>query len=109
MNNRSSPTEQEALSLARRLREKLQSERIPVRDLILFGSIVRGEQHPWSDIDIAILCEPFLPTRHEENMEVRKARRNIDVRISPLCLHPKDFQNRYWRLPKEIARNGVKV
>ncbi len=77
--------------------------------IYLYGSVARGEAHEWSDIDVAIFCQPFKSSRHEENMEVRKIRRNIDVRIEPICIHPDDFQNKFFGLPREIEKTGVKV
>ena len=100
-------TKEEALELARRLHQKLLVQQIPVHEVILFGSIVTGMQHRGSDIDIAVICDPFRPTRYEENMEIRKARRDLDVRISPFCLHPDDLRNAYWRLPREVKKYGV--
>ncbi len=31
----------------------------PLRQAILFGSFVRGEQHEWSDIDVALIADTF--------------------------------------------------
>ena len=100
-------TREEALELARQLHKKLRAQRIPVHEVILFGSIVAGMQHRGSDIDIAVICDSFRPTRYEENMEIRKARRDLDVRISPFCLHPDDLENVYWRLSREVKKYGV--
>ena len=102
-------TAQEAKKLVRRLQDKLQQEHIPVHEVMIFGSIAKGDQHRWSDIDVAIICDPFLPTRHEENMVIRKLRRDIDLRISPMCIHPVDFEAPYWRLPREIRSHGIPV
>lgn len=102
-------TREAALELARKLRESLLAEHIPVRAVMLYGSFAKEAQHEGSDIDIAIICDPFRASRHEENMEVRRIRRMIDVRISPLCLHPDDLKNTLWRLPREVYEQGIAV
>lgn len=100
---------EEGIAAARLLRGKLLKENVPVRQVILFGSVARDEAHEWSDVDVAVVCDPFAATRHEETMTVRRARRDIDIRISPICLHPVDFQNKYFALAAEISRTGVEV
>ena len=59
--------------------------------LLVYGSVARDQATEDSDLHIAVVCAPFRSTRHEENMELRRVRRDIDARISPYCLHPEDF------------------
>jgi predicted nucleotidyltransferase len=99
----------EGITLARRLKDRLQTAGYPVHQVYLFGSVAKGTTHPGSDIDVAILCDAFLPTRHEENMAVRRLRRNLDRRIEPVCLHPEDFENRYSTIVQEVKRHGIAV
>lgn len=100
---------EEGIATARLLRTRLLKEHIPVRKVILFGSVARNDAHEWSDIDIAVVCDPFEKTRQDESMRVRVVRRDIDLRISPVCLHPADFQNKFFSLAHEIERTGVEV
>src|SRR5205085_10131040 len=86
-------TRRHGLAIARRFRTALLSKGYPVQRVLLYGSVARDQAGEDSDLDIAVLCEPFAATRHEENMALRKVRRDIDVRISPFCLHPDDFDN----------------
>ncbi len=109
MTTRKPPTRDEGLRLVRRLRDRLVQHRLPVRQVYLFGSVAKGESHAWSDIDVAVICDPFKESKHEENMEVRKARRDIDIRISPICLHPEELQNKYSTIAQEVQRHGVSV
>lgn len=109
MRDRRPPTRKEGLRLVRQLRDKLVREQLPVQQVLLFGSVAKGESHAWSDIDVAVICDPFRETKHEENMEVRKARRDIDIRISPICLHPADLENKYSTIAQEVQRHGVPV
>lgn len=97
------------VSVARKLKAKLVAQGVPVKKVYLFGSVAKEKTHPGSDIDIAIVCEPFAATRHDENMALRRARRNIDRRVEPVCLHPVDFDNKYFTLAQEVRRHGIAV
>ena len=77
--------------------------------MYLYGSVAKGTAHPGSDIDVAVVCDPFRATRHEENMAVRQLRRDLDLRIEPVCLHPEDFEDRYSTLVQEVKRHGIGV
>ena len=99
----------EGLALARRFRDALTTEGFPVERVVVFGSVARDEATEDSDLDIAVICTPFAPTRHEENMICRRIRWNIDVRIEPICLHTEDFEQSFFALPQEIASTGVEV
>lgn len=102
-------TREEGLTLARLLREELRKRKLPVRQVYLFGSVAKGNTHKWSDIDIAVICDPFRSTRHEEDMELRLARRAIDSRISPISLHPEDLENHLSTLAYEVKKSGIPV
>ena len=99
----------EGLALAKRFRSALQARGIPVQRLLVYGSVARDQATEDSDLDIAVVCSPFRPTRHEENMELRRVRRDIDPRISPFSLHADDFGKPYFALPREVERDGVEV
>jgi predicted nucleotidyltransferase len=100
---------EEGLQLAKALKEKLLERRIPVRQVLLYGSVATGKTHKWSDVDIAVICDPFRPTRLEENVAVSKARWDIDLRIETVCLHPADLENKYSTIAQEVKRHGIPV
>ena len=102
-------TREEGLAMARKFKEILLEQNHPIANVLLFGSVARNEAHEQSDIDIAVVCEPFLPTKHKENTMLRKARRSIDLRIEPVCLHPKDLANKFFTLAREVQDNGIAV
>lgn len=102
-------TRERGLEIARRFRAALLARGYPVRRVVLYGSVARDQATEDSDLDIAVFCEPFAATRHEENMALRRVRREIDVRISPICLHPADFGNPAFALPREVQRTGTEV
>lgn len=98
-----------ALSITKRYLDALAKEGLPVQKVYLYGSYASDTAHEDSDIDIAVVCVPFKGTRHEENMELRRIRRDIDPNISPYCFHADDFNNDYFALPHEVIRHGIEV
>lgn len=102
-------TRARGLSLASLLKKSLYERGFPVQDVLLFGSHARGKPHRWSDVDIAVVCEPFRKTRHEENVEFLSAGHDIDLRIETICLHPEDLEDRYSTIVQEVRRYGIPV
>ena len=99
----------EALRLARMLKEKLRERHIPVRQMLLYGSAARDVARDDSDIDIAVICDPFRKTRLEENMEVSRNRWDIDLRIETVCLRLEDLEDPYFDLAREVKKHGIPV
>lgn len=98
-----------ALSVAKALQKQLIEKSIPLRKVIIFGSVVSGSVHEWSDMDIAIVCDPFLMSKFDEQHTISRAARSIDVRAEIVCLHPSDFENKYFTLAQEVRRHGITV
>src|SRR3989338_9572837 len=66
---RSKPTLQEGKSVAVRLKKAIQKRKdIRLHHVFLFGSVERKAAHEWSDIDVAVVCDPF------ERSKVKEAR-----------------------------------
>ncbi len=99
----------EGLHAARSLRERLLRKGVPVRNVFLFGSVARGAAREDSDIDIAVVCDPYKAAKHEENVEFLLEGKKVDMRIQTVCLHPADFDNPYFTLAKEVQRYGIAV
>jgi predicted nucleotidyltransferase len=98
------------------LRDEIMRIRDSVGAAILFGSAVRGEMTPTSDIDIAVFCEPETVEPVTAAMqEVGEAvRRRFGNRLSAVVAHaPLDQLLRSgrkgFRLWRQIAREGVPV
>lgn len=100
-------TQQEGIRIAQKLKQLLLERGYPIRDVLLFGSVAAKKSTTWSDIDVAILCDPFLKSKHEENVEFLLACKQVDLRIQTVCLHPEDFENRYFGLAREIKQHGI--
>ncbi len=99
----------EGIAIAQTFRDALIREGYPVRRVALFGSVARDEATEDSDLDIAVICEQFAATRHEENMAMRRLRWDIDMRIEPICLHPNELRNSGFPLASEVQRTGLVV
>ena len=105
----SPPSTIDGMRVARTLEKRLQKHGYPIRSVRLFGSVAQNKAHKWSDIDIAVICDPFLESKYDEKYLFCKEGRDIDIRIEIVCLHPKDFENKYFTLAKEIERYGIEV
>jgi predicted nucleotidyltransferase len=59
-------TKQVGMRIAQELRKRLLQKGYPIRSVLLYGSIAHEQAHEWSDIDIAIVCDPCMETRFKE-------------------------------------------
>ena len=85
------------------------SEAGDVRLGILFGSVAKGTARTDSDIDIAVITEPFHESRMREGGDILLASKDIDLHIETVTLHPEDLQRPFFALAREIERTGVEV
>jgi predicted nucleotidyltransferase len=99
----------EGLRVARRFKELLLRRGYPVRRVVLYGSVAKGTARPDSDIDIAVVTDPFGDSRIREGGDILLASKDIDVRIETVALHPEDFERPFFALGSEIERTGVEV
>jgi predicted nucleotidyltransferase len=88
--------------------EELRHHGIPVAEVILFGSCVRGGNKEESDIDVAIVSDAFSGDRFEDRRRIVPLRRGIDNRIEPIPLTPEAFAAG-GNLVDEIKRTGIKI
>lgn len=70
---------------------KLLLGHIKVEKVILFGSFARGNQQKDSDIDVAVISSDFSGNRLEDQLQLMRLRRQIDLRIEPIPFLPQDF------------------
>ena len=85
-------------------------ENYKVKAIILFGSYAKGTNHEDSDIDIAIItddikCEDVF----EEQLNLKKLRRNIDYRIEPHLIEVDDYDKISTPFVQEVIDTGIKV
>ena len=88
--------------------EALRNHGIPVKEVILFGSCVRGGNKDESDIDVAIVSDAFSGNRFEDRRRIVPLRRGIVSRIEPIPITPEAFAAG-GNLIDEIKRNGIKI
>jgi predicted nucleotidyltransferase len=88
--------------------EALRNHGIPVKEVILFGSCVRGGNNEESDIDVAIVSDAFSGDRFEDRRRIVPLRRGIDSRIEPIPITPEAFAAG-GNLIDEIKRSGIKI
>ncbi|MEK7217874.1 MAG: nucleotidyltransferase domain-containing protein [Patescibacteria group bacterium] len=103
------PTRARGLAIAKRMKERLLAENVPVVNVYLFGSLARGKTHRWSDVDIAVVYRPFLPHDIEERLRIRSAREDFDVPMDIVCLHPEDLDNIFLGIAQEVRHHGIPV
>ena len=88
----------------------LGSSGIKVIKAILFGSYATGNNHPDSDIDLAIVSADFGKDRYEEGKLLLKLAWRVDPRIQPIPFSLDTIEASNWiPLIHEIKKNGVEV
>jgi predicted nucleotidyltransferase len=100
---------EEALQTAYAYKQALQAAGIPIVSVIIFGSVARNTMHDQSDIDIAVIGNPYKENRMEEQYALSKLRRGISYRIQPIWLYPEHLDNTYSTLAQEIHKDGLVV
>lgn len=90
------------LHYARKIK-KVAQELLPKAKVIVFGSIVRGEYGPNSDIDILIVSDN-LDKNWEKRREIRTKIKSQLPFLAPFQIHlatKKEFQNWYKKFIKQ--------
>lgn len=78
-----------------------------LKEAYLFGSFAKGDQRADSDIDIALVLTNMTDFFTIQN-QLRKLRRQIDLRIEPHPIRAEDF-NSSNPFAYEIAKTGVAI
>jgi predicted nucleotidyltransferase len=82
---------------------------LEVVQLIVFGSQVKKQAQPWSDIDVCVVSPQFGQDRQAERLQLMKARSKATRIIEPHPYHPLDLQDQWDPLAAEITRYGIAV
>lgn len=98
----------EAIRIAKRYIEELRRNKIRVSRAYLFGSFATGKAHRDSDIDIVVISPQFRGLRFDHNYRIGRLRRNVDLRISALAYHPRNFTKDYL-IPYEAMTHGIRI
>jgi predicted nucleotidyltransferase len=94
-------------TLKKYIRE-LEKNNIHVRSAYLFGSYAKGEQHEWSDLDVALISDDFRGIRFFDRQKIARITIDVDYRISPFPYKTKDFTEDDLFV-KEILETGIKI
>ena len=101
------PSKQDGLRIAKALKQQL--SQLPISDVILYGSVAKNKATKDSDIDIAIVTQPFARSKIKEVRAMYEQSPTLDVRVELMVLHPEDMENRYLTIAQEIKRDGIVV
>ena len=82
---------------------------IPVEEVYVFGSRIRGGAHKWSDLDVCVVSPAFGVDEIAELvlLSILKDRVNIDIEAHPFSVQA--FNNKYSPFVQEIKRTGIKI
>lgn len=90
--------------------QELKKDKLPIKEVILFGSWAKGTSKKWSDIDLCIISPKFKdPWKALEYLWSKRKIFDLSYTIEPLGFSPKDFQDKYNPLIAEIKKTGIKI
>ena len=87
----------------------LKADKLPVKDVFVFGSYAKGKQHKWSDIDLCVISPKFKNSWRALTYLHQKVPYGLGWSIEPVGFSPKDFEDKYSSLINEIKEYGIKV
>ena len=82
---------------------------LKIDSLIVYGSHAKGEEKPWSDIDVCIVSSEFGKNWWREESVVARKSVEIDPAIEAVAYSPKDLAEKYDSLADQIRKTGVEV
>jgi predicted nucleotidyltransferase len=96
-----------AIEISKKYLRILLQRNYPVNRVILFGSYAGGNQHPVSDIDLAIIMNE-LPDPFQTQVELLKLTWNFNTQIEPHPFEENDF-NSTQPMINEIRQTGIEI
>lgn len=96
------------ISQVRQYIKILQDNRIEIWRLYLFGSHARGTAYEGSDIDLAVFLDRDEIDGFDEDIQLMRLTRNVDLRIEPRSFSRKDFENPD-PFVQEIIETGIRI
>ena len=102
-------TQQSVINLVTRFAADVRTEGVNLREIILFGSYSRNEQHRGSDIDVALVADEFAGMVFKDldlfmNAKIKKDYANIQVHTFPTLYFEKGDA-----FIDEIKRTGIEI
>ena len=77
--------------------------------MILFGSYAKNRPHIDSDIDVAIILPSDSNINRDKINQISWWAKQIEIRLETHILSENDFNNRWFSLPAEIKKSGMKI
>ena len=87
--------------------EILKKDKLPIKEVIVFGSQAKKQARQWSDIDVCVISPKFKDSFKALHYLLMKSYQ-VKAIIEPHPYHPQDFVNEdplVW----EIKKTGVRV
>lgn len=84
-------------------------ENYKIEAIILFGSYAKGTENEDSDIDIAVITDDFSNDIFDEQLNLKKLRWEIDLRIEPHLIRIEDYKEVSTPFIQEVIDTGIKV
>lgn len=101
--------DQKKIDIAKKYKNELIELGIPVKNVFVFGSHVKGTQNKWSDLDVCVVSPIFGVDRLSERVLLTRISRNVSNLIEPHPMDQKDLDDRFNPLSNEIRSYGVKI
>lgn len=87
---------------------ELRKDKLPIKEVILFGSFAKGTSHKWSDIDLAVISPKFKdPLKAMQYLWLKRIG-DKGITIEPIGFSPEDFKEK-TSLNHEIKKTGIKI
>jgi len=88
----------------------LKREGITVEKVFIFGSVVRNQDQPDSDIDLAVISPDFGKDRFEERVRLTRLAYQTGFRIDPHPVGLDEFEKEDWKtIIHEIKTTGIEI
>jgi len=97
------------LNLAKKYAKTIEESGIKLQSLYLFGSVVKGKNKEWSDLDTCVVSKDFENDRISDRVNLMFLSRNISLEIEPHPFSVKEFNDKNNTLAQEIQKTGIRV
>lgn len=90
-------------------KKKLISEGLTFDKIILFGSYAKGNAHPYSDIDVAVVSRFFGKNDFREMSKLNALTYGVDTRIEAHPISSANFLNPVSPFVIEVKKYGISI
>ncbi|MFN8257997.1 MAG: nucleotidyltransferase domain-containing protein [Bacteroidales bacterium] len=98
----------DALRMSKAYLLKLKNTDIEFDEAYLFGSFATGNQHEYSDIDLAIVLEDNVKHTFDTDVKLMVIRKGEETRIEPHAFSKDEF-DRNLPIVDQIFKYGIKI